>query len=154
MENLKINNIALKIIVSIFAIALDIITAPVRFFLKPFRIYDNYKYPETEHPITNLIRENPFSQKAIDDNFVNLCYEVQDVEMTDPSAPGEEGNIFQNARKSAVKGTIQIALRRMPGGIENQSSEEEEVRSYLGMNGDWVVEGFIKGSSSHYTYAC
>jgi hypothetical protein len=152
--SLKINNIALKIIASIFAIALDVVSLPIRFFMTPFCIYYNYKNPETEHPVINLIRESPLSQKAIIDNFVHLCYEVQDVQRSDPSAPDEEGNTFQNAAGTAVKGTIQVALRRMPG-IVAQSSEEETIASYVGMNGgDWEVENSTKRSSSHYLYAC
>lgn len=152
--SLKINNIALKIIASIFAIALDVITAPIRLLTTPFRVYYNYQHPEAEHPLVNLIKGNPQSQKAIDDNFVNLCYEVQNVQTSNPSAPDEEGNIFQNASRSTIKGTMQIALKSIPGGIKNQSSEEEEAANYLGMNGEWTVENFSKGSSSHYSYAC
>jgi|GEM_PF-4607488 hypothetical protein len=151
--SLKINNIALKIIASIFAIALDIIMAPIRLFTTPVRIYDNYKHPEVEHSIISLIEKNPGSQKAIDDNFVNLCYKVQNVQMSNPSVPDEEGNTFQRAAKSVVKGTLQIALRRMPGGIKGQSSEEKESSTYLGMNGKWIGNNFSNSSSSHYNHA-
>lgn len=54
-----------------------------------------------------------------------------------------------------MKGTIQIALKRIPGGIKSKSSEEEEAATYLGMNGkEWEIENSAKGSSSYYNFAC
>lgn len=149
--SLKINNIALRVIASIFAIAVDIISFPIRLLTAPVRVYYNCKYPESEHPLINLIKNNSQFQKVLEDNIVNLCYEAENVQISEPSLPDEEGNTFQNASKSAVKGILQIALKSVPGGIANHFSEEGESVSYLGMNGEWTVENSIKGSSSYYS---
>jgi hypothetical protein len=90
----------------------------------------------------------------MDDNFVNLCYEVQDVQISNPSASDKERNTFQNASSSTIKGAMQIALKSILGGIKNQSSEEEETATYLGMNGEWTVKNFSKASFSRSSYAC
>ncbi len=151
---LKINNKALKIFASIFAIALDVFTAPIRLLTTPFRIYYNYQHPEAEHPIINLIKGNDQSKKAMEDNFVNLCYEIQNVQISISSGPDEKGNTFQNASKSMIKGVMQIALKSIPGGIKNKSSEEEVAATYQGMNGEWNLGHWSTGSSSIYSYAC
>ncbi len=78
---MKINNIAIKVIASIFAIALDIVTFPVRFFATPFRIYYNSKHPEEKHPINQLIHE-PKS------DVVNLVYKIQSNIIENPAKDG------------------------------------------------------------------
>ncbi len=144
--SLKINTVALKIIASVFALTLDILTAPVRLFATPIRIYYNYKHPESEHPIKNLINGR-------DDDVVSLCYEVQNVQIND-EAPDEEGNTFQNAIKSTVKGTIEIVLKRIPGGIHHSSSENKVDAIYSAINGEWTLDSCQRRSSAFSSYAC
>lgn len=152
--SLKINNMALKIIGSIFAVMLDITTFPIRLITTPFRIYYNYKYPDEKHPLIHLIEDQSRFQKTIENNKVNLCYEVQNVQITPFSPPDEKGNIFQDATKSTIQGVMSIALKKIPGGIKNQSSEKTENISYLAINGKWTIANFSEGSSSHYSYRC
>lgn len=147
----KINNFVLKFLASIFAVAFDIVTVPIRIMTTPLQLYYN-NGPEEKHPILNLMRNTPQVQKAIEGNAVDLCYEVQNVQISNPTY--EDGNTFQNAKKSVIKGTIQVALKKLPGGIKSQSEEEKENTSYLGMNGDWVIENFDTSKTSISSFAC
>lgn len=146
--SLKINNIALRIIASVFAIALDVITAPIRLLTTPFRVFYNDRHPETRHPLVNLIEAQ--TERTIDDNFVNLFYEVQDVRITNTSTPEEQGNTLQEATRSTVKGSMRIALKTIPGGVKRQVSEQQEAAGYLIKNGKWVLEGISTVESSIY----
>lgn len=149
--SLKINNLALRVIASTFAVALDMITLPVRLLTTPYRIHYNCQNPEAEHPLVKLINQDQ-RQKQIEEDVLSLCYETHDVQI---NAPVEEmGDSYQTAKGHTVKGTIQVALKRIPGGIKTQSSENEEFASYLRCKGDWVVQGFASYSSSIYTFAC
>lgn len=65
---LKVNHVALKVIASIFAIALNVITLPIRFIMTPFYAYANYNYLEPAHLI-----EHDLGVAGHD--VVNLCYE-------------------------------------------------------------------------------
>jgi hypothetical protein len=147
----KVNNFVLKFLSSIFAVAFDIVTIPIRIITTPIQLYYNNIHEE-KHPIINLIQNDHLAQNVIQNNSVNLCYEVQNVQMSNPTY--ESGNTYQKAAKSMIKGSIQIALKSLPGGIKKQSQEEEEKTSYLGMNDNWVVENYSKNSSSHYSFAC
>jgi len=151
----RINNVALKIFASIFAIAFDIITFPVRVLTTPFRMYYNHRHPEEKHPVMDLIEQDPQSQKAIENDVVNLCYEVENVQISNPTPPDEAGHTFQDATKSAVKGTMQIALKKMPGDIKTQASEKKEDILYQRTNGaggagdgEWTV--MISSFSNYY----
>ncbi len=125
---LKVNNIAIKVIASIFAIALDIVTFPVRFFATPFRFFYNLKHPEEKHLITQLIHE-PKS------DVVNLVYKIQNNIIENPAKDG----ISYFAKKSSVEGFIPVALKRMPGEFISQSFEREEGIKYTGLNGKWCA---------------
>ncbi len=86
-----------------------------------------------------MIEGNPQSQKAIDAGFVTLCYEALHVEITEPA---KEGNTIQEARRALIKGTMQVALKRIPGGIKDQFSEKAEYVHCLaknGMVGAWLL---------------
>lgn len=139
----KIENIALRFFASIPAIALDFLTFPVRLLTVPFQIYSNDKNPEGKHPILGLIENHPLAQKAIEDGMVNLCYEIDDVQISDPI----------HATRSSVKGTIEVALKRLPGGTKKHSLEENKQTDYHGVDGKWHVIGGGRGSSSHSVLA-
>lgn len=151
--SLKVNNLAVKIITSIFAIALDVITAPIRLLTTPFRIYYHYRHPEVEHSLVDLIEGNPQSQKAIEAGFVTLCYEALHVKIDEPPVI-EEGDTLQTLRRTLVRGTMQVALKRIPGGVEDQFSETVEKEYYQTMNGTpWVLESYASetvGYLYHY----
>jgi hypothetical protein len=138
-SSLKINNLALKIIASIFAVALDVVTLPLRLLTTPYRIYYNYKNPEAEHPLTKLLNENQ-GQKKIDEDVVRLCYEVQNVQMDPPTE--KNGERSQEARGHTITGTMKVALKRLPGEKEFHFDEKVESAGYFrGYGEEWVVNG-------------
>ena len=51
----KINNFAIKFLASIFAIAFDIVTLPIRIVTTPFQIHKN-NIPEEKHPVLDLMK--------------------------------------------------------------------------------------------------
>ncbi|MBA3604248.1 MAG: hypothetical protein H0W50_11585 [Parachlamydiaceae bacterium] len=126
---LKVNIAAQKVFASIFAIALDVLTFPIRFFATPYCLYLNWRHPEI-HSLTHLIGQYPGP------DVVNLVYEVQNVQVADSYT--ENGDTFQNATKAAIKGVMSVALKRIPGGIKSCTSETEENISYICMNGEWM----------------
>lgn len=152
--SLKINNVALRVFASIFAITIDAISFPLRFLLTPLRIYYNYRHPEEIHPIINLLKDHPKLKQVLANNSVQLSYNVKIVQVEDSTEVDEEGNVFQKAVEQTIRGTKLVALQRLPGGIENKVSETERMTFYLGMNGDWFVTSSVVSKSSHYTFAC
>lgn len=151
---LKINNLALKIIASIFTIILDIATAPLRLLTTPFRIYYNRKRPESEHPLINLIKSNPQSQKALKTNFVDLCYESNNVRIVKDDTDLPE-NFYERASKITIKGTIKVALKVMTGERKKQFNEEEESAIYIryDADGEWGRHYYEKTTHSDSRYA-
>lgn len=131
---LKVENIALKIIASVFAIALDLLTLPIRFIALPLRVYYQSHAPEPKHPMIELIEGNVHSQKALQDQCVMLHYEVEEVRI---HPENEEGRRF-GADKIVRVGTVQIILQPTPRG-ENTSSELESLVRYSKQNGEWVA---------------
>lgn len=122
---LRIDNIALKLIASIFAIALDLVTMPIRFITTPFRMSDQaYYYPEEKHPLALEIAQRTQPQIIVEDPVVDLCYEMQKVHVVPPTA---ENQFTGSATKSVVKGTLHVALRTLPGGTLEQPPEVEEI---------------------------
>ena len=148
---LKVNNVALKLFAAIFAIAFDIITFPVRLVVTPFRVIYNHLNPEKKHPLFSLIEDADKDGCNIGD-VVTIHYKVEDVSMSDPVQ--EDGHRVQNARKYLAEGTIQIALKRLPGGIKSQVAGETESSTYIGMDGEWTREGYFKAEMKQLSFAC
>lgn len=147
--SLKINNLALKIIASIFAVALDVVTLPLRLMTTPYRIYYNYKNPEAEHPLTQLMNENQ-AQKKIDEDVVRLCYEVQNIQMDPPTE--KNGGWSQEARGQTISGTMKVALKRLPGEKVFHFEEKVESAGYFrAYDKEWVIDGPYSRVESRWT---
>jgi hypothetical protein len=146
---LKINNVALKIFASIFAIVLDVITFPIRLVITPFRAIYNYRNPEEKHPLSSLI-ERGNKDVLNKENFVTICYEVVDVKINEPT--DESAEDLYRARKELIKGSRRVVLKTLPGGIKTQVTGRIEKSIYISQDGDgdWVQENY---SESEYAFS-
>lgn len=155
---LQVNNIVLKVIVSILTIVLDVMTLPIRFIATPFRMYYQAHYPEEKnHPLTQLIHEN--GRAVFDDPVVELCYEVQEVctsraqeKIVFPKSWSASScacvrELLADGRKSVIKGAIQVALQTMPYRMDNGHSEVLDTEVYSKESAGWKLEG-------NYKYFC
>ena len=146
----KINNVVLKYFVAFFAVALDLVTLPVRLLTTAYQLYYNNKHKE-KHPALELIGQRPDAHKVLEEGVVNLCYTIDTVKTSAPTIDG--GDSFQNAEQTLVEGTIRVALRRLPG-LERASSEKTTGNAYSGRNGVWVLSGTGFTSSASSSFAC
>jgi hypothetical protein len=144
---LKINNIALKIFVSLLVIPFDLLTFPIRLVVTPFRAFYNQRHSE-EHPLLLIKEKNKISSK---EDIVIIHYKITDVKMSEPKI--EEGHIFQNAKEIASTGTVRVALKRLPGGIKQKVSGEQVNRSYWRMDDQWKVTDSLKSNSKYASLA-
>ncbi len=133
---LKVNQVALKVIASIFAIALDVITLPIRFITAPFYAYSNYNYLEPAHLI-----EHDLGIAGHD--VVNLCYDKKETIVGAPV-----GGLPQNGSKYTYKGTKKVALKNLVGGVSGRPIEVEKIESYVNVNGQWNWTKQITGSAT------
>lgn len=143
----KINNFAQKLFASVCAIAFDLLTFPVRLLTAPFRIHYNYKHPEEEHPMMQLI-------PATKESVVTLCTKEENVEI-DLIRRGN-GVIEQNAKRTAISEKIRVALKTLPGGTITYTSTEKEAEHYLRTDDEeeWVPEiGAPPTISTHSSFA-
>lgn len=105
--SLKIHNTALKIIASVFAVALDILTFPVRLLTSPFRAYYNHTHPEPVHPIESP--DGPLGYPVNGDQ-VTLRWKV--------GAPKDgEGEVR--------RGSLRVAIKRIPDFRSMVSTSEK-----------------------------
>lgn len=136
----KVDNIALKVMVAIFAIALDIMTLPIRSVTTPFRIWYHAYYPEKDHRLVRLIKENKEAQ-------VDLNYKIQKINFV---LPTEENQFTTNVTRCVVKGTLHLTS---PDGTQERSPEVEEIMPPEQINflssSPWLtgekLSGFIAG---------
>lgn len=135
---LKVNHIALKVIASICAIVLDVITLPIRFIMTPFCAYSNYNYLEPAHLI-----EHDLGIAGHD--VVNLCYDKQETLVGAPFQEG--GETFQNGSKYVYTGTKTVALKNLVG-FKDRPLEFEKITSYLNNYGQWNWTQKIKGTAT------
>lgn len=138
---LKVNHIALKVISSICAIALDVITLPIRFIMTPFCAFSYYNHPEPKHRIESDLGI------AEHDLVVNLCYHKEETVVKAPFQD-EQGNNLQNAKKSTYEGVKTIALKNLVGGIKEYSKEDEKITFYTRINGNWGIDKQTVGTST------
>lgn len=84
-----------------------------------------------------LIEQQPQAQKSIEDGFVNLCYEIETVQMDTPTYEGQDS--FQNANKAVIAGKIGVAMKRLPG-FKKTASEIKTTSVHQRMNEEWVLD--------------
>lgn len=125
---LRTDNLVVKLIAALFAIAFDLATFPVRLIALPFRIWYNSAYPETPHPMLTLIKESP--------EIVTVECSIYNLEEDDDD---EEG--YKRALGYTAKLTMDIALKRFPGWLGSEFYEKHSGLSYMRDNkGEWVCE--------------
>jgi hypothetical protein len=141
----KIDSFAKRVFASFFAIVLDLLTLPIRLVATPFRYHHIKNHPEQEHPLVPLIRER-YGLQQLNDN-VSLYFKEEKVEIRNDLH-------FPTAKEIKTAGYIDIALKRLPGGIKSRSHETSEERTYWFVHGEWDCQGSITGNSNRYTFAC
>jgi hypothetical protein len=149
-RTIKIKNIAGRVFASVFAFAFDMATLPLRLIVAPFRICYSQAHPEKEHPLVTLIKSTKEGAKALNNTSVDLKYKIENTRVDPPGPPDEEGNVIQRAKKLDVEGTMLVALKRWPG-TKKKISEKERSASYIGLNGEWILENSATGTSSYLT---
>lgn len=142
----KINNLGVKIIVSFFAICLDLVALPIRFFATPFRMSHNSQNQELDHPLIALIQENSLSKSY---PAVQLMYTIEKRKTTKGTYLNPDDLIVT---KIVVKGSRFIALQRMPGFIK-KASESESTSNQLFNDGGVSINlaGNSQKISHHFT---
>lgn len=146
--SLKINNKAVRIILSSLAVIFDLATLPIRAVATPFRFKYNRSHPEQNHPLVDLLQDRVKNLSSVQMNF-----KVENTLITTKTTD-IEGHSFQNGTQTINEGTVRLALKRMPGGITSKSSQSSSTCHYLIMDGEWVLENSNQSSSSHYQFAC
>ncbi len=148
---LEINNIALRIFASLFAIAFDLSTLPIRFLATPFRVFYNYRHPEETHPLSTLI-EKESDQTPFRENYVTIKYETSNVKMNEPIE--KEGHVFQNASQETTDGTTFVALKSQVGGIKSNFTELRVNRDYNRIDDEWDSSGSVTTKSHRSSFTC
>ena len=149
--SLKVNNVALKVFASIFAIGFDIITFPIRLITSGFRAIYNYYNPEKKHPLLSLI-EGENEGASIKGDILSIRYGSEDVKFEEPTR--EDGHIFQYAQKSFERGTVRVALKRLPGVYKHQETGKSGSYTYYGIDGEWTLEGRSTSKLELSAFAC
>lgn len=149
---IKIKNVCMRVFLSFCALLFDAATFPLRLIAAPFRACYQRAHPEKEHPLISLIKNSPRAKEAVRHVFVSLHYQVESTQIGPPGLPDDEGISIIPGKQKTVKGTVFIALKRWPGPTSDLKlpREEERVASYIGYNGEWILDTALTGTSSHY----
>lgn len=150
---LQIDNFILQLIGSLVAIAIDLATLPIRCVLLPLRMYYNSQHPEAKHPILELIEYNPKAERALNDQYVDLCYEIEDVTIS-PTAEDIRRYAEEIAHQSILKGVLHVALQTLPGGAVSDYSASRLNVGYHKTRGEWYMGGVGEVGSTSSGYAC
>lgn len=145
---LKVNNIALKVLASIFAIAFDVITFPIRLLVTPVRAIYNYRKSDDKHPLISLI-EQTNKNNSVNEDILTINYIKEEIELKKSNSECK----IPFAHKSSTKGVVRVALKRLPGGIKNKKEERTETVSYAKALGEWVEVARSSGGSKQTNFA-
>ena len=140
---LNINNFALKIFISLFAILFDAITLPIRIITTPFKIYYDSRNPEQPHPLSKFLEID--SKQQLSDESIFIKYHTEDVTIKDEGMEGT--NKLKSGFKKTVDGSVFVSLKQLYTTI-SQSKEKNTCTSYRGFNEEWVVENDSSISNS------
>lgn len=143
---IKVDNVVLKIIASVFAIALDIVTFIPRLIASPFRAIYNHKH-KSEHALIGLIKDKPEFTQAVKSGVLKIRVKFENVDIqTDADL-----NI-RTAKQFAVDGYTTVTISRLPG-IKEQSEFNDRTASYMEIEGEWDVQSSATGKSQHLRFA-
>lgn len=105
---LKIEFLALRILAGLFAAMFDLAFLALRLVTLPFKaIYMHCRPAKEEHPVSELIRGHAFEEKAMQEGIVSLyCHMPQELD--------------SNHVQQVLVATQKVALKKLPGGIDNR----------------------------------
>lgn len=144
----KIHNTALKVFTSLFALALDVASLPIRIITAPFRVAEMRKNPQqANHPIIELIKDRPEATQALQDKVVFVTYETVRTDVQEPAKASQP----KKATKIIKTVTKRVALQQLPGGIiSNKTYEKDTMRATEREGGFWHVKSRVQDSSIFY----
>lgn len=145
---IKVDNIALKIIASLFAIALDIITFIPRLVASPFRAIYNNKH-KSEHPLEGLLKDKPKFTQAAKSGVLKIQVKFENVAIQE-----DEDLNTKTAKKFAVDGFLMVTIKRLPELKANQPEFNEESVDYMLVEGEWDAQSRETGKSRVLRSAC
>lgn len=144
---LKVNNIALKIFASPFAIAFDVLTLIPRLLLTPLRFHYNGKNKQ-EHPLVALIKDKPDAAESLKSGIVNLHVKMEQIDIKNDRLNGLDA-----AEQKTIEGNIRVAIKALHGIDESSDYKTSNVK-YLKVNGEWDAQESIKGTSKKMQFSC
>ncbi len=136
---LKVDNLIMRMIASLFAIILDVATLPIRFLTAPFRVYVNLKNPST-HPIEELIKDKPNAKPAFREGLVYIINNMSKVEIQ-----RDEVLELRTAKKKAVDQRVLVVFKRYHGNREEKKCDVDISEYYELENYGWDLQ-------SHYDF--
>lgn len=124
---LKIESLALRILAGFFATLFDLAFLAFRLIALPFKAIDMHCRPaKEEHPLLELICDQPQGQKAIQEGVVSLfCHMPQHV----------DGSNDLQVLVAAQK----VALKSLPGGINNSFAVDS--LDFAAWNEEYKISG-------------
>lgn len=149
----KINNTAGKIFASLFAIAIDAITLPVRLISSPVCALYNRSHQEESHPLENLITGTEAGKKAIKDG--NVSINVRLVKYTVHEDVFEDGVNYKNVSKNVNDISKKVALRSLPGGVVSEIGVSNNCSMYSVVDDkEWISIGHSRSKTAYNTFMC
>lgn len=124
----KVENVVGRFFACFFAAILDLISLPIRFIAFPIWAIYTVRNPESEHPLTALIRNGPASQEqiayALKEGMVTCEYKIHNCVLEGDRELVRSMKVNLQATERDLTGSIDIALKRVPGGIKSREKEE------------------------------
>lgn len=142
---LRVDCLFCQVIVSILAIAVDIVTFPVRLITAPLRAVYNCMN-RSEHPIASLIAHQDAAQEALENGQLEVV--ITGKQVTIHPDEGELSRAIQVSKKVHVL----VVTKELPA-IQQNAGIETKITTYIGYEGDWAIESHISSSDSGSTFA-
>jgi hypothetical protein len=145
---LRIDHLICRIFVSIFAIAIDLVTLASRLVTAPFRAIYNCAN-KSEHPIIPLIANHDDTQDALEKGLVEIIIFGKQITISQGVEGSEE---FSSATETSKKVNLLVVTKELPA-IQEKKMTETVIRTYEGYQGEWTVNNSYTSSDSQSRFA-